>query len=261
MVATPPTGEPARPAQRNRALEIWLKNEHLSKKERLERLAADADLIADLRATNFEGEDWAFFANELARYGLAVIEGWMRRGSMKSKCAEKRITVPTLPAEVQQDPAAVSAIAGETVAEALEHFRDDVLLPNKWDPTKGASLKTFFIGQCMMRYANALRQWLNHDLAPDIDDLLPDDWDALTDGRLTGVEDDAIRTVTASLVLRGASSERAARALALDACGYTNSEIAADLGTTLDGVSGLLKRERARIRQHDGTPARKDGTG
>lgn len=259
MESTAPMGQQARPARSNRALDIWLKAEHLSREERIERLAADADLIADLRADDFDGDDWAFFANELARYGLAVIQGWMRRGLMASKCAEKRIAVATLPRPVQHDEAAITAIAGETVAEALDRFRDEVLIPGKWDPGKGASLRTYFIGQCMMRYANVLRRWMNNDMSWDNADLL-DEYEVLTAGRLRGVEDDAIRAVTARLVLQGASSERAARALALDACRYTNAEIAAELGTTVDAVSGLLKRERARIRQHDGPRARK-GTG
>lgn len=203
-------GQQARPARSNRALDIWLKAEHLSREERIERLAADADLIADLRADDFDGDDWAFFANELARYGLAVIQGWMRRGLMASKCAEKRIAVPTLPRPVQHDEAAITAIAGETVAEALDRFRDEVLIPGKWDPCKGASLRTYFIGQCMMRYANVLRRWMNNDMSWDNADLL-DEYEVLTAGRLRGVEDDAIRAVTARLVLQGASSERAAR--------------------------------------------------
>lgn len=257
MESTSPTGKQPRLARSNRALDIWLKAEHLSHEERIERLAADADLIADLRAGGFEGDDWGFFANELARYGLAVIQGWMRRGLMASKCAEKRIAVPALPRPVQHDEDAITAIAGETVAEALDRFRDEVLIPDKGDPNKGASLRTYFVGQCMMRYANVLRRWLNNDMPQNTGDPLLDEFEVLADRRLRGVEDDAIRAVAARLILRGASSERAARALALSACRYTNAEIAADLGTTVDATSGLLKRERARIRQLDDPRARK----
>jgi hypothetical protein len=234
----------------NRALEIWRHNEHLPTQERLERLAGDAELFEGLRKAGFRGEEWDFFANELARYGLAVIGGWIRRGLMKARCAEKRIQVPSLPPSAQQDDSVVLAIAGETVALALDRFRDDVLIPGVWDPAKGASLRTFFIGQCLRRYGNVVQRWNNHELPQaGYDD--PDDELALIQNnhRIRGVEDDAIQSVIAQALLHGASSQRAARALAMDACGYTNAEIADDLSTTHDSISGLLKRERARLRQ------------
>jgi hypothetical protein len=231
-------------------LEIWLRNEHLPTHERLERLTGDAELFEGLRKDGFRGDEWDFFANELARYGLAVIGGWVRRGLMKVRCAEKRIQVPSLPLSAQQDDSVVSALTGETVASALDRFRDDVLIPGVWDPAKGASLRTFFIGQCLMRYGNIVQRWNNHEL-PQVGYADPDDEFALiqNDHRIRGVEDDAIQSVMAQVLLQGASSQRAARVLAMDAYGYTNAEIAEDLSTTHDSISGLLKRERARLRQ------------
>jgi hypothetical protein len=233
-------------------LEAWLRHEHLPPAERAERLAGDAELVQHLRQQGYHGEDWDFFVNELARYGLAVIGGWMRSGLMTSKCAEKRIAVPTLPDAVQEDPEAIDEIATETVAEAIVHFRDEVLVPGVWDPAKGAALKTFFIGQCMKRYANVARRWLNHDLRPRTE-LVTDERAVLDLGRLTGVEDDVLRTVTAQRILEGVDNPRAARALVMDALGYSNSEIAEDLGTTPDGASSLIKRARAAIRRQHTT--------
>lgn len=255
------TGDDAPPTRRSdRAVEVWLRSEHLSKEERLERLANDADLVADLRADGFTGQDWEFFANELARYGVAVISGWMRRGIITSKCAEKRIKVKSLPDSVRGDVSAVQAIAGETVAVALDHFREEVLIPGAWNSAKGASLRTFFIGQCLRRYGNILQSWLNHELPVGYFDDPEGEFDTIEAGRrLNTVEDDAIRTVAAQVVLRGASSTRAARALAMDACQYSNAEIASDLGMTVSAVQSLLKRERARLRR-DPTLRTKEGT-
>ncbi len=244
--------EPA-PRPRSRALEIWLASQHLSHEERLERLAHDADLVSDLRRDNFIGEDWDLFSNELARYGMAVIGGWMRHGLIATRFAQRKVTAVPLPQAAQRDPAAIASITNETVAQALVRFRDNVLIPGVWDPNKGASVRTFFIGQCMWNYNNAVRRWTNNDL-PTAN--LEDPNDAFDDvevaGRLTAVEDDVVRSVTAEVLLRGASSQRAARALAMDACRYTNPEIAADLGMTVDAVASLLKRERRRLR-HEGT--------
>jgi hypothetical protein len=40
-------------------------------------------------------------------------------------------------------------LANLTVAFALQKFREQVLSPNRWDRTKGATLKTYFIVQCL----------------------------------------------------------------------------------------------------------------
>jgi hypothetical protein len=243
-----PDGPSERLLGGGRAVKVWLRNEHLSPAERLDRLAGDAELVATLRAAGFAGQDWDFFVEELARYGIAVISGWLRAGVMQAKCAEKRIRVPALPETARRDVETLNEIALETVAEALNHFRDDVLVPGVWDPNRGAALKTFFVGQCMKRYANVVRRAIKHDLTR-AEEIPTGDFAALDIGRVTGVEDDVIRTITAQNILRGAGDERAARALALDACGFSNAEIAADLNTTLDGSSSLIKRARARIRK------------
>jgi hypothetical protein len=243
-------------ARRSKALEVWLRYEHLPPEERAGRLAGDLELFEDLRRQGFDGEDWEFFVNELARYGLAIIRGWIRSDLIGARCAEKRIVVPALPHQVRDDRAAVDEIAIETVAEALVYFREEVLIPGVWDPAKGASLKTFFIGQCMKRYANVARHWLTHDLAPRRE-VLTDERTVLDVGRITGVEDDVVRSLTAQRVLQGVDNPRAARALVMDALGYSNAEIAQDLGTTLDGASSLIKRARAAVRRQH---VRREGT-
>jgi hypothetical protein len=47
----------------------------------------------------------------------------------------------------------------ETVAEAIRCFRERVLIPGKWDPTRKASLRTFFVGQCILQFPNIYRRW------------------------------------------------------------------------------------------------------
>lgn len=240
-------------ARQSKALEVWLRYEHLPPEERAERLIGDKELFEDLRTQGFEGEDWGFFVNELARYGFAIIRGWIRRDLIVARCAEKRISVPALPQQIRDDRAAVEEIAIETVAEALFCFREEVLVPGVWDPAKGASLKTFFIGQCMKRYANVARHWLNHDLLPR-QEILTGEKAVLDAGRIAGVEDDVVRSLTAQRILQGVDNPRAARALVMDALGYSNAEIAEDLGTTLDGASSLIKRARAAIRRQHNRP-------
>lgn len=229
--------------------DAWLGDPAESPAEHAERLAADSDLYESLRAEGFAGPGWDYFANELARYGLAVIGAWIHRGQIGGKCAARGIRTTPLDPSVAGDRTAVASIANETVAEALVSFRDDVLARGKWDPVMGASLRTFFIGACLRRYPNAAARWARQQRHPEQPENPTDLMARVEPGAgLPPVEDDVIRSLTAQEILRGATNERAARTLALTACGYTRAEIAADLGISEDSVASILKRERARAR-------------
>ncbi|NEA24572.1 hypothetical protein [Actinomadura bangladeshensis] len=49
----------------------------------------------------------------------------------------------------------------ETVAAALRFFMERVLPQGRWDPTKGASLRTFFVGACLLHFLNIYNAWFN----------------------------------------------------------------------------------------------------
>lgn len=157
-----PSGVPVQPASEHlsHVPEQWLAEpEHRNAADRLDRLAADYELITGLAWGKFEGADYQYFANELAKYGLAVMRGWMRRRLILARCRERGFGgLPEPPLDAFDDPDVLDELANETVAKALHHFREDVLLAGKWDHHRGASLRTYFIGQCLIRFANIYRQ-------------------------------------------------------------------------------------------------------
>ncbi|HNP55746.1 MAG TPA: hypothetical protein PK331_00975 [Gordonia sp. (in: high G+C Gram-positive bacteria)] len=226
------------------AANAWQQLHHLDDRERQDRLAADRNLLAALQRANFTGPDWTFVERVLAEYGVAVIASWIRKGTIASKCAEKNVRCPDIPDWVRADKDSPDDIATETVAVAIVAYRDNVLAKGIWDPTKGASLKTFFINQCLFKFANAYRFWKKGQPDPNTE-LVTDDLEILDSGAVTSVEDDVIRSQAATMILQGASNPRAARVLAMAACGYSNAAIAADLGVSVNAVKGILKRERA----------------
>lgn len=229
---------------RPRSSELWLQSEGLSPKERLDRLAGDADLYRTIKASNFVGEDWEFVAAEMARYGMGVFEAWMASGVITERCLEKKVKgVPALPEAVRRDRHLCEDIVAETVGSALVRFRDEVLKKDIWDPAKGASLRTFFIRQCMWRYGDAYRR-ITFARAHEV---RTDDAELLDTTSVTHVEDDVIRMATADLLLNGATNERAARAFAMHVSGYDNKAIATDIGASVDSVKSLLKRERQHL--------------
>lgn len=62
--------------------------ETLSLAENVDRLAGDADLVTALELGGYTGHDWNVFSNELAKYGIGVITGWMYRGLILTRCKE-----------------------------------------------------------------------------------------------------------------------------------------------------------------------------
>lgn len=90
---------------------------------------------------------------------MDVLRAWMRRGTIYDKCARQSHPIERAPAGAL-DEDEIESMAGMVVAIALRHFRDDVLSKDVWDPDKGASLTTFFVGQCLMRFPEVWRPWL-----------------------------------------------------------------------------------------------------
>lgn len=252
-------GTPARspalqrsPEPAQRVPEEWLRGEHLPPTERIDRLAGDRRLRDLLAAQKFTGPDWEVFAEELARYGIAVIGGWTRRGMIISKCSEKGYGgLPEPPDRAFDDPDAVADVAHETVAVALRHFRDDVLVRGRWDPARGASLKTYFIGQCIFRFPNVYRTWWKQETqARDLGTALVDDevLRALDRRRAVTGEAVVLDRMHVARLLRAVSNPQARKALVYSAAGWPHAEIAEELGVTAKAVERIIANEKARLK-------------
>lgn len=231
--------------------ESWLhEREHLERAERLDRLAADYDLVTSLAWTRFQGPDYDRFATELARYGLAVIGGWIRRGLILARCRERGYGgLPEPPPNAFDDPDTVNELANETVAKALHHFRTDVLLTRRWDHRKGASLRTFFIGQCLIRFANIYRQWHKTESRRSYAITDHATLDALERGRAAGPEDQVIDLAQVQQALETIKNPAVRRALVLFAAGVSHQEIGQQLGVSEKAVERMIANERTRMRK------------
>lgn len=125
--------------------------------QHLDRLAADVQLRDRLMFSEYAGHDWEIFRSALAAYGVQVLVAWCITGKIFVECHKVSFTITRRQRTITPDDA--MELAGETVAEALVFFRESVLIPGKWDPTKGASLKTFFVGACKLRFPGVYRRW------------------------------------------------------------------------------------------------------
>lgn len=211
----------------------------------IDRLAGDRDLVGALRRHGFEGHEYVSTARELARYGVAVLTAWTMRGTIFDKCVRVGRGVQRPPPGVVIDRDEAQSLAGEVVAVALRHFREEVLLPGLWDPSRGASLTTFFVGQCVLRFPNLYRQWLTQQPpVPAVDDTV-------LDQRSTGesVEDDVITERMTAQALQLVRSPDARRALVMTSMGYPQSDIAKKLATTEKAVERMIAYAREQVRK------------
>jgi DNA-directed RNA polymerase specialized sigma24 family protein len=205
-----------------------------------ERLLEDADLVNELRQLNFAGPLYEVFEEVLARYGLSVTRAWIRQGAIFGKCREKGISgLAEAPPGALTKPDVAEQLAGETVAQALRGFHDTVLVPGRWDPARGASLKTFFIGQCLIRFVTVYRLWLHTEVYPNLQERLVDDL-AVFDRPASGgpgadPADLAVIQQEIDIVLADAPA-RTKTMLVLLAAGYTQADVANMLNLSQNAV-------------------------
>lgn len=133
------------PAQRARA-------------ENAMRRLADHALVEELRAAGFAGPVFEVAQTELAAYGISVLMGWMRTGQIFARC--KASGRPLSTSAPQWSPDDRLEIAIETTARGLRFFVDHVLKPGRWDYQRGTTLRTYFIGACLLQMPNVFDGWL-----------------------------------------------------------------------------------------------------
>jgi DNA-directed RNA polymerase specialized sigma24 family protein len=208
--------------------------------ERLARLEADKELVLRLALLGFAGREWDAFVRVLAEYGIQVFRSWLRSGKVFTECRHSG------PRRRFRHDDEIDEIIGEVVAEAIVAFRKDVLIRGAWDPSKGASLRTFFIGNCKLRFANVYRRWVSEtDVAPsDVDD-------GKIRAELEHQRAPRVPIEVSAELYRQAPllrSNTIARINALGAVGYTNAEIAKIDGTSEGAINARLHRAREKAK-------------
>jgi hypothetical protein len=228
--------------------QTWLDDEQLPEREQVDRLAGDADLVATLSAAGFAGPDYDWVRDELVRYGVAVLAGWLKRGAIRGKCLEKRLRGVPEDVDREFDYDTAYELAGESVARALDPFREKVLIAGRWDPRKGASLKTFFVGQCLIQFVQVAKAWTRHEL-PSFEQHRELDPNEHLSGRTRSVEDDVIEAQAAATALADVPRLEARKALVMQSLQYTVPQIAAALGMTVKAVERMLEHARKNARE------------
>ncbi|MEZ4447294.1 MAG: hypothetical protein R3B72_49910 [Polyangiaceae bacterium] len=197
----------------------------------LDRLAGDVELFEELMWHGFTGPTWDRFARACAEYALSVMTAWCLNGRVFVQSARKGFGgLRHQDLKLDRDDAV--ELASETIAVALQRFRDHVLIPRRWDPTQGASIKTYFIGQCLLRFPNVFARWRRERRK------LPRG-DVSTETASTASPELVVRVQRG---LRRIKKPKIRDIIVMRAKGHTRAEIAKATGQTLKGVDGHLGR-------------------
>lgn len=210
--------------------------------KRLALLEADKDLYARLMLRGYEGPEYDDFARALVEYALPVLRAWIISGMVFVQC--QRRGFGGLPRFVAKIPwSECRDLATDTIVNSLDAFRRKVLIPARWDPTKGASLKTFFVGQCVLQFPNVYRSWFVRAVRalPLADPVQVDEMISREPSPDTGA---ILSETVGRLAPDSTTLIEAARRL-----GFKNAEIAEILSTTEKAVEMRLARHRKKEKE------------
>jgi len=227
--------------------------DELARVENARRRLADLVLVEELAAEGFCGVQFEMFVIELSSYGIAALMAWMRTGQIARQCAAKgRPVAGGLPDQWSPDDRL--EIAVETTARALNHFIGEVLIPGRWDPGRGASLKTFFVGSCVLQFPNVYSVWRTEQRPwKAVDVIEPGTEDAaipLTHGASWSdpTAENVIRRELTQENLDAIKDSRTRKAAEMVMDGYSFAEAGAATGLSAAAVEGRLYRLRRRLR-------------
>jgi DNA-directed RNA polymerase specialized sigma24 family protein len=220
-----------------------------------ERRHADQALIAALALEGFAGPRYERFENELARYGISVLCGWMLSGYIFQRTTTLGFALHPTDHELEElyrQRDSREALASMTVALTLPDFRDRALIGGGWRVDGGASLSTYFVRACLYVFPNEYRRWCRQRERWRRQDSLDQ---ALTTSRADHAADPAAVTLAVKHVRDHLadlpSPTRELVALHLD--GYTHAEIAELLGErSARAVEGKLHRWRTEQQRRSG---------
>ena len=221
--------------------------------DHLERLANDQEIVAVLQSCDFRGPDWEEFVKELIAYAYQRLLYWIRSGQIFYQCQGKGI--PLTAGHVRRmEGEDAKQLTEELLGDAVIRF-EALLRQDSWCPDKGATLTTYFVGQCILCFPNRYRAWCRAGR--------PGSWESLSEldedsARFSGAYrqvDPAEAAVAAADLQRMGRDldKRTFNAIRLQHEGYQIAEIAELLNDSPKAIEMALYHHRRRIRGEGGT--------
>jgi DNA-directed RNA polymerase specialized sigma24 family protein len=219
-----------------------------SEHERARRIEADRKIVESLIGDHVPEERFTKLSCRLMDYAWPVMLKWMSTGEIFELC--KRARKPLrMDAAMNWTDDDRKGMATETVIVAWEYFRATALTEGGWRPDRGASLQTYFVGACILRFADVYGRWRRaHLLDRAMDELPTDDDKVLAVSRnhyldpcqAAVIQDEVRRAITPM-------DDQLRRLVGLRAIGYPQHEAAAEIGITAKAAERRLARYRKRL--------------
>ncbi len=123
----------------------------------------DLALVEDLHATNFTGARYETFIAELYRYAWPVMLGSIRSGTIvRIETGVPHGTIPADDLQVLHDSSHDrEELALASIGRAEPIFKH-ALRTRQWNPSKGRSLRSYFIGACARAFWDEYATWSRH---------------------------------------------------------------------------------------------------
>ena len=246
-------GDPRQPSEPIQpAADRDFEDEDLPEDEHLDRLLGDSDLLYRLQVSGYAPEEWRRPSEEFGRYGYDVLVGWMFTGRIWHEVFRKTGRHPRRP-DSPFDEDTIRQLCADTVINGLEAFLENVLKKNRWDPERGASLKTYFVGQCCFQFENVLRAHYRR-LKRNREDVVkdPSDWRNFKEAN-EGADALLLRDERNVGRLGHGLERQGKEAFALQWLGYTEAEIAERLGEVDEkAIENMLGYQRRKAKKQRG---------
>lgn len=214
--------------------------------QRTAQRLADAALRDELVAAGFTGPRYMLFETDATYYGLAVIIKWLATGEIYQRAAAVRRPVPRPPLALSVDERL--GLAGLVVAEGLKYFKQSALRDGQWRPERGASLKTFFIGACLLRFKAAFAAWRPDSVVEEVPTDLIFELCELPPSVASSVPDQALLHLRAWGGLKALDDPVVRKILVCHAAGLLHAEIAAVVGHGLTAASVAARLKRLQLK-------------
>ncbi|MDQ7802693.1 hypothetical protein Q5425_03055 [Amycolatopsis sp. A133] len=139
----------------------------------------DLELLCALETEGLDGPIWAELEHRLVGFGLGVLDAWITSGQIYDRATQKgRPVRPPRPPFTRDEQITV---VYDAVADGLRLFRTQGIEKGGWCPDRGARLSTYFLGSCVLCFANACRKQLSARRRCDQDVLVPEvEWGSLS---------------------------------------------------------------------------------
>lgn len=216
-----------------------------------DRTAVDVALVQAFKLDDFSSASYQRFRVELVRYGLAVLDAWVRSGRIFDQ-VQRLSGIDVAPTYTERlvlfrDHDERLDLVTDVIVRAHQQFHQRAMIEGQWTTAHG-NLRTYFIGGAVFNFPNAFRRWRHMQARLHTNPV--GDRSTLPTSSLNQDPADIVerRSTVESLLQALTPRERAIVTLVSD--GHSMSTIAELLGirrNAMEPTMGRIRRKAARI--------------